>query len=367
MRTNKGMTFSDTRKATPGAVLRCVPGINFSDSSLALNLVADHIEDHATRPNREPSIPCLASMLSLFKIQILKHKNTILGSPLNELLRCTMTEILSPASSPTLQPFEGSNNAPGISSLCLMLSKLSLKSLDCLRCALVLDFSIQATYEKLVSVCINSYDSISLIQVNSYRMNTWSLRKFNRVGNVSDNLISKILDYNAINFSSIAEVLSEYLRNRILKVLAAIDCRNAQEPILSETCIPSPRSDKEKSERVMPVERMLQLMTILLSRSISSGSQPNACASELTGNVAFHVIVNSTMQIQSFQRLAEVPCSFRYAVAYLSKAIDGIDERFIFLDNYLQSSLSKHQWSNTTMTINKYLLSGGDWCNSSPA
>ncbi len=360
MRTRERMTFPNTSKATPRTSLGCVPRINFSDSPLSLNLVADQVKDHVTRPNREPSIPCFAALLSLLKIQVLKHKNTILRSPLNEFLRSAMTEIFSPASSPALQPFEGSNNAPSIPSLCLMLSKLPLKSLDCLRCALVLDFSIQAAYENLISVCINRHDSISLIQVNSDRMNALNLKKFNRVGDMPNELIPKILDYNAINFCGIAKILSEYLRNRILKMLAAIDCRNAQKSILSETCISSSLPDKEKSERVMPVERMLQLMTILLGRSISSGSQPNACASKLTGNFAFDIIINSAMQIQSFQRLAEVPSSLRYVVAYLSKAIEGLDERFVALDNYLQSSLSKHHRSNTTMTINKYLISGGD-------
>lgn len=360
MRTREGMTFPDTRKTASGACLRRISGINFSNDSFSLNLVADQVKDHATRPSRESSIPCLRAMLSLPEIKILKYKNTVLRSPFDKLLRSTVTEVLSSTRSLNSQPFEGSDNTPSILTLCLMLSKLSPKSLDRLRSALVLDLPIQAAYEKLVSVCINCYDSVRFIKIDSNRMDALSIRKFNCVGNISNELVTKILNYDAINFCGIVKILSEYLRNRILKMLATIDCRNAQKAILSETCISSSLPDKEKSERVMPVERMLQLMTILLGRSISSGSQPNACASKLTGNFAFDIIINSAMQIQSFQRLAEVPGSLRYAVAYLGKAIESLDERFVILDNYLQGSLSKHQRINTTMTINKYLISGGD-------
>jgi hypothetical protein len=360
MRANKGVTFPNTCKATPRAILGCVPGINFSDSSLSLNLVVDHVKDHATRPNGEPSIPCLATLLALLKIQVLEHKNAVLRSPFDELLRCTMTEIFGSTRSLNSKPFEGSNNASSIPSLCLMLSKLSLKSLDRLRSAPVLDFPIQAAYEKLISIRINCHDRISLVKINTYRMNPFNFRKFNRVGNIADKLVTKIFDYDAINLSGIAEVFLECFRNTILKVLPAIDGRNAQEVIFRETGISPPLSDKEQSKRSMPVERMLQLMTILLGRSISSGSQPNTCAGKLTGNVAFDIIINSAMQIQSFQRFALVPGSLGYVVAYLSKAIEGLDERFVALDNYLQGSLGKHQLGDTTMMINTLRFSGGD-------
>ena len=42
MRTSKGMSLPNTRKTTSRTVLRCIPGINLSDGSLSLDLVAGH-------------------------------------------------------------------------------------------------------------------------------------------------------------------------------------------------------------------------------------------------------------------------------------------------------------------------------------
>ncbi|GAB6267017.1 MAG: hypothetical protein STSR0001_24660 [Methanothrix sp.] len=98
----------------------------------------------------------------------------------------------------------------------------------------------------------------------------------------------------------------------------------------------------------MPVERMIQIVSVLFGRSISTSSKPDACAGELARYGSFDIIVDSAMQIQSFKRFTGVPGSLRYAIAYLSKAIESLDERFIRLDNYLQGSLSKHQLGDTT-------------------
>jgi len=354
------MTVSNTQKTTPRTYLRSVPGIDLSNRSLALDLVADHVVDHAARPNREPPIPSFTAMLSLLKIQILKHKNTILRSPFDKLLRSAITEILSYERSPDFQPFEGSDNAPSILPLCLSLSQLSLKAFDRLRCALVLDSSIQAAYKKLVTICINRHDSICLVQIDANRMNSFYIRKFNRVGHIADKLISQVFDYNAINFSGVVEVFFERIGDSVTKMFPTIDCRNTQKPALRETGVSAPLSNKEKSERPIPIERVLKVMMIPFGSCISTSSQPDACASELAGNRSFDIIVDSAMQIKSFQRFALVPSSLRYAVAYLSKAIESLDERFVILDNYLQGSLGKHNGDITTMRINALRVSGGE-------
>lgn len=366
MRTRKGVTPPNSRKTAPRAQLRSVLGIYLSDDSLSPNLVADHIEDHATRPDREPSIPCLSAVFSLLKIQILEYKNAILGSPLNEFLGSAVTEILSSTRSLNSQPFESSNNTSSILSLCLSLSERSLKALDGLRSALVLDLPIQAAYEKLVAVCINSGDSISLIEINTNRVNSFNIGKFNCIGYIANKPVSKILDYNAINLSGIAKVLPEGIRNSIFKAFSAIDCENAQKTIFYEIGISPPLSDKEEGKRPMPVERMIHVMTILLGGSISTSSKPDACTGKLARYCSSNIAVDSAMQIKSFKRFAKVPSSLRYAVAYLSKAIESPDERIVSLDNYLQGSLSKHQLEDTTMRINTLLTSGGDGRNFSP-
>jgi len=360
MRARKGMSFPDSRKTTSRTVLRCIPGINLSDGSLSLDLVAGHIEYHTTRPDGEPSVPSLRSMLTLTEIKILEDKNTIIRSPFDQFLRSAITEILSSTRSLSSQPFEVSNNTPSILSLCLSLSKLSLKSLDRLRSALVLDLSIQTAYEKLVTICIDSHNSVSLVEIDSNWVNPLNIRKFNCIGYITNNLVSKILDYDAIDLNGVTEFFPKCIRNRVLNVFPAINCRNAQETIFRETGITPPLSYKKEGKRPMPVERMIQIVSILFGRSISTSSKPDACAGELTGNVAFDIIINSAMQIQSFQRFTEVPSNLRYAVAYLSKAIESLDERFIRLDNYLQGSLGKHRLRDTTIRINTLRVSGGD-------
>lgn len=367
MGTGKGVTLPDPRKTASRAQLGRVLWIYFSDDALPLNLVADHIGDHATRPNREPSIPCLSAIFSLLKIQILEYKNAIFRSPLNKLLGSAVTEILSPTRSLNSQPFEGSNNTSSILTLCLPKSLLSLKSLDSLRSAPVLDSPIQAAYEKLVSICIDSHDSISLIEIDSDRVNSLDIGEFNRIGHIANEPVSEILDYDAIDFSGVIEIFFECLRNFILKMPPAIDCGDAQETIFCEARISAPHSDEEKGKRSMPIERTIQVMHIFLGSSIGSCSEPDARASKLARNCSFDIAVDSAMQIKSFKRFSKIPSSLRYIVAYLSKAIEGFDKRFIFLDNYLQGSLSKHQLGDTTMRINILLASGGDGRNSSPA
>ena len=360
MRARKGMSFPDSRKTTSRTVLRCIPGINLSDGSLSLDLVAGHIEYHTTRPDGEPSVPSLRSMLTLTEIKILEDKNTIIRSPFDQFLRSAITEILSSTRSLSSQPFEVSNNTPSILSLCLSLSKLSLKSLDRLRSALVLDLSIQTAYEKLVTICIDSHNSVSLVEIDSNWVNPLNIRKFNCIGYITNNLVSKILDYDAIDLNGVTEFFPKCIRNRVLNVFPAINCRNAQETIFRETGITPPLSYKKEGKRPMPVERMIQIVPVLFGRSISTSSKPDACAGELARYGSFDIIVDSAMQIQSFKRFTGVPGSLRYAIAYLSKAIEGFDERFIRLDNYLQGSLGKHQLGDTTMRINTLWFSGGE-------
>lgn len=359
MRAIKRMPLPVSGKTTPRAVLGGVLRINSSNGSLSLNLVADYIEDHTIWPYREPSIPSFAASLAPAEIQILKYKNAVLRSPFDKLLGCTIAEILSSTRSLDSQPFEGSDNTPSILSLCLSLSKFSLESLDRLRSALVLDLPIQATYEKLISICVYSHYSIGFVEVNSHRMNSLNIWKFNRVGNVTNKLVSKILDCDAIDLRGIIIVLHEGIRNHIMKAFSAIDCGNAQKTILHEIGITPPLSNKKESKRSMPVERMIEIMIILFGRCISASSKPDACAGKLARYGSFDIIVDSAMQIKSFQRLAEVPSSFGYAIADLSKAIECFDERFIRLNNYLQGSLNKHQLGDTTMIINTSRISGG--------
>jgi hypothetical protein len=342
MRTREGMTFHDTRKTTSRAHLGCVPRINLGNYSFALNLVADHVKYHATRPDREPSIPCLGAMLSLLKIQVFKYKNTILRSPFEKLLRSAATEILGSMRSLDSQLFEGSNNTPSILSLCLPLSKPSLKSFDCLRSAPILDFPIQAAYKKLISICINRNYCISLIEVDSNRMNALDIIELDRISNVTDESISTILDYNTIDLSSIVKGFSECFRHSVLKMLPAIDCRNAEESVFHEAGISPSISNKKKSKRLMPFEGLIKRMTILPGSDISTSSKSDACTSKLTGYLSLDVAIDSSMRIKSFKRFTKVPGSIRDAIAYLSEAIESLDERFIRLDNYLQGSSSKH-------------------------
>jgi hypothetical protein len=105
---------------------------------------------------------------------------------------------------------------------------------------------------------------------------------------------------------------------------------------------------------------MINVVPVILGGYIRPGSEPNACACKLTGNDSFDVVVNAPMQIKSFQRFTFVPCSFRYAIAYLSKAIERSGEIFVELDNYLQGSLSKHCIGDTTMNINTLRINGGE-------
>ena len=360
LRAIEGMSLPGPRKTTPRAVLGSVPRIDFSNYALSLDLIAGHIEYHTTRPDGEPSVPSLRSMLALTEIKILEDKNTIIRSPFDQFLRSAIAEILSSTRSLSSQPFEVSNNTSSILSLCLSLSKLSLKSLDRLRSALVLDFPIQAAYKKLVTICIDSHNSVSLVEIDSNWVNPINIRNFNCIGYITNNLVSKILDYDAIDLSGITEFFPKCIRNRVLDVFPAIDCRNAQETIFHETGITPPLSYKKEGKRPMPVERMIQIVSVLFGRSISTSSKPDACAGELARYGSFDIIVDSAMQIQSFKRFTGVPGSLRYAIAYLSKAIESLDERFVRLDNYLQGSLSKHQLGDTTMRINTLRLSGGE-------
>lgn len=367
IRTGKGVSFSDTRKTAPRTQLRRVSRVNLSDDALPLDFIADHIEDHAARPDGKPPVPCFATSFSLAEVQVLENQNTVVGCPFDKLFGRTMAEIFGSARSLELQPFEGSDNAPSIFALCLSLLKLSLKSLDRLRCALVLNLPVQPGHKQLVPICIDCNDSIRFVEIDSNWVDSIDIGKFDGIRNESDELITEILDYDTIDFSSVIEVFLEGFRDRVTKMLPAIDCRNAQETIFLETCISPSLSDKEQSERSMPVERMIKVMTFLLGSCISTRSKPNACAGELRRYCPFDIVVNDTMQIKSVEMFAGVPSGLGYAIAYMSKAIESLDERFVTFDNYLQGSLSKHQLGDTTMRINSYWFSGGEGRNSSPA
>lgn len=358
--TGKGVSIPVTREATPRTRFRRVSGINLSNDAFALNFVADHIEDHTTRPSCKPSVPSFRTSFALTKLKIFENQNAVIRSPLNKLFRRAMTKIFGSARSLKLQPFEGSDDAPSIFTLCLSLLKLSLESLDHFRCAFVEYFAAKSGNEKLVSVYINRHDRIGLVQIDPNRMNSFDVRKFDRVGNVAHKLITKTLDDDAIDFNRVAKNILERFRYNVLEMLPAFDRRNAEKTVFREACIATSSSDEEKSKRLSPSERATDAVTVFLGSRVCPRGEPDACACKLTRDSSLNILVNAVMQIESFQRFAIVPRSLRYTIAYLSEAIERSGEILIKLDNNLQGSLSKHHIGDTTTSLNSYLFSGGD-------
>jgi len=367
VRASKRVSSPDTRESAPRAQLRRVSRVDLSNDALSLDFVADQIKDHATRPNGKPPIPRFATSFSLAEIQVLENQNRVLGSPFNKLLGCTMTEIFSSPRSLKLQPFEGSDDAPSIFTLCLSLPKLSLKSLDSFHCAFVLDFPIKTGHKQLVSICINRDDCVSLVEINSDRIDSADIRKFDGIRDVSDKLVADVLDHNAIDLNSVVKHASKSRGNGIPEMFSTTNCGNAQETVFPETGISTPLSHEEKCKGLSPTERTINTMSIRLGSRISSCCEPDTCTGELRRYSSFDIVVNATMQIKGFKRYARVPSSLGYAIAYLDKAIESLDKRFIAFDNYLQGSLSNHHAGDATMSINNYWLSGGEGSNSSSA
>jgi len=250
----EGMTFPNSGKPHLETILGSIPRIDLGDDALSLDLIANHIEDHAARQTENRLFQALDPCLPCPKLRSSNTRTQFSGAHSTSSLEAQLQKSLVLRDRLALSRLRTRNYTSSVLSLCLSLSKLSLKSLDRLRCALVLDLSIQAAYKKLIAVCTDCHNGIRLIEINSNRMNSINIRKFNCIGHITNNLVSEILDYDTINFGGITKCIFECFRNRITKVLPTINRRNAQETVLSKTSISAPLSNKEKSEWPMPIE-----------------------------------------------------------------------------------------------------------------
>jgi|GEM_PF-1165168 len=348
--TGKPMTRTNPLKATSGAYLGGISGINQSNLTFAFDLVSGEGKEHSPRPGVEPPVPEPRTLLPLFEVQVLEDKDTILGSPLHQPLGGHMAEVPGAASLLALKPFESSSNALCALTLCLTGRKLLLEPLDGLTSSFIGDPSFEAGDKKLSPLRVNRHKSVGFVKVNSNRKDTRCIWNFDGQSNITDKLSIPDLHCDAVYFLGFGQHRLEVVRDGVVKTLSAGYRPDGKGAVLSEVSVPSTLADEKESKRLLILDRLFELVSVVLGRHIGSCNEPNSRAGKLARELPFDRVINSFMQGKRSKRLPLVPGFGRNPVADLYKGSKGCFEVFIGFYDYLSCALDFHSNYNIPLT-----------------
>jgi len=341
-RTGKPMTRTHPLKATSGAYLAGVSGVNQSNLTFAFDLVSSEGKQHSSRPGMESPVPKSGPLPPLLKVQVLKDKDAVLRSPFDQLLGSHVTEVLGAASLLALKPFEGPSDALCTFALCLTGRKLLLKPLDGLSGSLIGDPPFEARDEKLSLLRVNRHKSVSLIKVNSDGKDTRCIWNFNGQSNVADKLPILNLHCDAVYFRGSGQHRLEVVGDGVVKTLSAGYRPDRKCAVLSEVSVPSALPNEKKRKRLLVLDRLLELVSIVLGRYISSCNEPNGGTSKLAGELSLDRVINSFMQGKCSEGLPFIPSFRGNPVANLYKGPEGCLEVFVGFYDYLSCPSNFH-------------------------
>jgi len=348
--TGKPMTRTNPLKATSGTYLAGVSGINQSNLAFTFDLVSGEGKEHSPRPGVEPPVAEPRTILPLFESQVLEDQDTVRGSPLHQPLGSHMTEVPGAASLLTLKPFEGPSNALCALTLCLTGRKLPLEPLDGLASPLVGNSPFKAGNEKLSPLRINRYKSVSLIKVNPNGKDTRCIWNFDSQSNITDKLPVPDLHCDAVYFLGFGQHRLEVVGNGVVKTLSAGYRPDGKCAVLSEVSVPSTLADEKESKRLLILDRLFELVSVVLGRYISSCNEPNGGAGKLTGELPLDRVIDGLMQGKCSKGLPLVPGFGRNSVADLYKCPKGCFEVFVRFYDYLSCVLASHSNRNIPLT-----------------
>ena len=349
-RTKELMTGAVTLKATSGACLAGASRVNQSNLTFAFNFILSKGKEHSPWPGVEPPVPKSRTFLPLPEVQVFKDQNTVLGSPFHQSLGGYMTEVLGAASLLTLKPFEGPSDGSGALTLCLTGRKLFLEPLDGLTGSFVGNPPFKAGNKKFSPLRVNRHKNVGLIKVNPNGEDTRCIWNFNIQGNVTDKLSVPDLYCDTVYFLSFGQHRLEVIRDGIVKTLSASYRPDRKGAVLSEVGVPSTFADKEKSKRLLILDRLFEFVAIVLGRYISSCNEPEGGAGKLTGKLSFNRMIDGLMQRECSKRLPFVPGFGRNLIADLYKGLEGCLEVFVGFYDYLSCALGPHSSCNIPLT-----------------
>ena len=175
------MTVTNSSQTTPGAVLRCVSGVDFDhqDSTL-FSIGVNPGCQSSSSPLRESTLNALLGLHLLgyfWNFQIFQNNNRIFGTPTDKLLSNGLTEGFSPVRLLTSKPFEKTAYRSGISLLCLAARKFSLESLFGLPGLGIGDAVGNPRDKQFLVISIYSHKNVCLIKIDADGGNPFRIRR----------------------------------------------------------------------------------------------------------------------------------------------------------------------------------------------
>ena len=348
--TDESMARTNPLKATSGAYLAGVSGVYQSNLAFAFDFVLSEGKEHSSRPGVEPPVPEPGTLLPLLEVQVLENKNTVLGNPFNQPLGSHVAEVPGAASLLTLKPFESPSNRLGAFTLCLTGRKPLLEPLDGLVGSFIGDPPFKAGDEKFPVVRVDGNQSVGFVEVNADGKDTRCIWNFDSQSNVTDKLSVPDLYCDAVYFLGFGQHRLEVVGNGVVKTLSASYRPDGKCAVLSEVSVPSTLADEEKSKRLLILDRLFELVSVVLGRHISSCNEPDSRAGKLAGELPFDRVINSFMQGKCSERLPLVPGLRGNSVADLYKGPESCFEVFVGFYDYLSCALAPHSNRNIPLT-----------------
>lgn len=338
----------------------CPVGSDKFDYATTFDFVADEVQQHSSWPSVESPVPSSAPTFTLSPFHFLKDSNTVLWTPLDELLGCSVAEVLGSSCLLALKPFEDTDDAFSVLALCLSLGEFSLQSLDGLVSSLVECASLDTRNEEFsVSVIYGDYD-VGFVKVNTDWPDTFDLIYLSFDTDITYEFAVPFFNDHAIYTDGIIESGPEVIWDMVVEMFSALNRPYTQRPILSEVCIPATFTDEEKCKGGFELEGGFDFVVIRASRKIRCSSQTYCRACQLGINTSFDLPIGFLMQRQCLKGLTAIETSSGYVITDSGKLIKGFSQPWVIFDYHLNRSFAHHTYIFTTKCLNTLINSGGE-------
>ena len=298
--TAKIMTTALPQKATAGAYLTGIGGVNFRHYQRELLGLALGIAPyHAMLPLRKPTSQGLAPDLPLAglgHVQCLEDQHGIGSGPLAKALGGGLGECPRAIRPLASEPFEGTTDTVCILTLCLAGRKLLLKLLAGLIRTFVSDFYIPARDKKVVPFSIHSYQGIGFIEIDADRVDALGIGIFQGKGNTPQEKAIPFNNRQGVDLLGLLEDALESFGDFIEDALAPSYSPDGQATVFAEVGISAALADQEHGSFAVEAERLIDSVLVSLGGSISTSHQAQGSNSHLGVKSAFDDMVTGPLQ-----------------------------------------------------------------------
>jgi len=346
VRADKRMLLAHAPQSTPGTILRGVGRVNRCDSdATGFRFLPDRRFELPMRPQGKATAHALAHLrlLALLRhMQVFQHEDAAELRPRHKTSSGNAGEILCASGLLTGQPFDRASYRSGIAPVCLTARKLCLQSTPSLSGLRVGGLLSYPRDKQFTSVSIYGYEGIRLTTINAHRQRAYGFGGVQRHAHAPDK-ISIALDHGeGVNLLCCIQHRPGVVGDGVGDALTPRYGRDRERAVTAKVGITPTHPDEEHRRLAHEGERLRCGPLVAFGSEICPSNEPKRANRHLTGQRAFHLMVDGALQLHGIQRCACVVARFRHFLLHGAKHAERAPQVVVIGHENGYASLNLH-------------------------